>query len=114
MLFSKHNIVSRTKVLLLEVTCQYKELVETHFPANTRISRPQGGFSLWVEHLPVDSRKLLDILHRNKVTVLTGEHFSTDGCFLNHLRINYALPLIARRRNAIKILGEALKVTSLK
>ncbi|WP_272683670.1 aminotransferase-like domain-containing protein [Providencia sp. PROV141] len=97
-----------------ELQCQYKELVETHFPVNTRISRPQGGFSLWVEHLPADNRKLLDILHRNKVTVLTGEHFSTGGCFPNHLRINYALPLIARRRNAIKILGEALKVTSLK
>ena len=96
-----------------ELQCQYKELVESHFPAHTRISRPQGGFSLWVEHLPVDNRKLLDILHRNKVTVLTGEHFSTSECFANHLRINYALPLIARRRNAIKILGETLKLTSL-
>lgn len=80
-----------------ELQYQYKELVETYFPANTRISRHQGGFSRWVEHLPVDNRKLLDILHRNKVTVLTGEHFFTGMCFNNHLRVNYALPLIARR-----------------
>lgn len=64
------------------------------------------GFSLWVEHPPVDNRKLMDVLQRNKVIVLTGEHFSSDGCFTHHLRINYALPLIPRRLNGIKILGK--------
>lgn len=97
-----------------ELQCQYRELVETHFPANTRISRPQGGFSLWVEHPAVDSTKLMDILHRNKVTVLTGAHFAAGDCYSNHLRINYASELIPRRRNAIKILGETLKMTMLK
>lgn len=96
-----------------ELQCQYRELVESHFPPMTRISRPQGGFSLWVEHPPVDGRKLLEVLKRNKVIVLTGDHFSTGGCFANHLRINYALPLIPRRRNGIKILGETLKLASL-
>lgn len=96
-----------------ELQCQYRELVESHFPPMTRISRPQGGFSLWVEHPPVDNRKLMDVLQRNKVIVLTGEHFSSDGCFTHHLRINYALPLIPRRLNGIKILGETLKLTRL-
>lgn len=96
-----------------ELQCQYRELVESHFPPMTRISRPQGGFSLWVEHPPVDNRKLLDVLQRNKVIALTGDHFSTGGCFANHLRINYALPLIPRRRNGIKILGETLRLASL-
>ncbi|MEX9756578.1 PLP-dependent aminotransferase family protein [Providencia vermicola] len=92
---------------------QYRELVESYFPPMTRISRPQGGFSLWIEHPPVDNRKLMDVLNRNKVIVLTGEHFSSAGCFTHHLRINYALPLIPRRRNGLKILGETLKLASL-
>ena len=67
------------------------EMVGRLFPEGTRITRPLGGYTLWVE-MPesVDSMALYQVLAPKGITVAPGALFSTCGGFRNYLRLNAA------------------------
>ena len=67
------------------------ERVGQVFPKGTRVTRPKGGFTLWVE-MPeaVDSMILYGLLEPKGITVAPGALFSTCGSFRNYLRLNAA------------------------
>lgn len=68
---------------------QMGEAIGRHFPAGTRVSRPAGGFSLWVEMPePVDSRELYVQALREGITIAPGPLFSATGKFPNCVRLN--------------------------
>lgn len=62
-----------------------------HFPAGTRVSRPHGGYALWVE-LPreIDALKLYAQAVKAGITFSPGPLFSARGKYRNCLRINSA------------------------
>jgi DNA-binding transcriptional MocR family regulator len=77
------------------------------FPAGTRVTRPQGGFFLWVE-LPaaVDALALhRDALARG-ISVAPGPIFSASGQFASAVRLNYGHPWDAAHDTALRVLGE--------
>jgi DNA-binding transcriptional MocR family regulator len=63
--------------------------VVRHFPAGTRVSRPSGGFVLWVE-LPqhLDSIKLYEDALNSGITIAPGPIFSAKRKFGNFVRLN--------------------------
>lgn len=63
------------------------------FPAGTRVTRPLGGFSVWIE-LPdnLDSFKLYELALREGISVAPGMLFGTGNQFENRLRLNCSLP----------------------
>lgn len=65
------------------------EAVERFFPAGTRLSRPQGGFVLWVQ-LPrgVDVLALHDRALAKGISFAPGPLFSASGQFKTTLRLN--------------------------
>lgn len=81
--------------------------VSEHFPAGTRITRPAGGFILWVE-LPegVDSVALFRQAIRNNISLGPGTLFSATDRFRNCIRMGCAEPWSARTERAIVTLGE--------
>lgn len=82
--------------------------VRQYFPANICVSRPQGGFLMWVE-LPenFDAIRLNRRLQEHGVQIAAGSLFSASGKYRNCLRINYALPLDTHSEQAIRLLGQA-------
>jgi DNA-binding transcriptional MocR family regulator len=76
------------------------------FPAGTRVTRPRGGYFLWVE-LPKSVEALG--LHRSAleegISVAPGPMFSAKREYTNCLRINYGHPWTPRIKDAIKVLG---------
>jgi DNA-binding transcriptional MocR family regulator len=85
------------------------ELVAEHFPANTRITRPQGGFLLWVQ-LPegVDS---VDLHHRaikQGISICPGVVFAATGKYRNCIRINCGLLWTPQVDQAIPTLGRLI------
>ena len=64
-------------------------LAESIFPAGTRVSRPRGGYFLWLE-LPnsCDAMLLHDRALMSKIGVAPGHLFSPDQRYSNCLRIN--------------------------
>ena len=81
------------------------EAIGRHFPAGTRVTRPKGGFALWVELPPgCDSMRLYGLAIREGITIAPGPIFSATGKFRNYLRINAAF-WSERTEGAIQTLG---------
>lgn len=85
------------------------ERVTQLFPAESRVSRPAGGFVLWVE-LPgdVDTTNLLEDALRAGVSFAPGALFSASGKFSNCLRMNCAVKWDNRVEQALVTLSRLL------
>jgi DNA-binding transcriptional MocR family regulator len=71
----------------------YSRAVSRYFPEGTKISRPAGGYVLWVE-LPenVDGLKLYQAALAQNISIVPGAIFSATGQFRNHIRISCGNP----------------------
>ncbi|GAB3511899.1 PLP-dependent aminotransferase family protein [Spirosoma knui] len=78
----------------LKSNCQrYQQTIRTCFPDGTRISEPQGGFTLWVEvDTRIDTLALVDQLAPHKISIMPGSLFSLQPQYANCMRLSYGLP----------------------
>jgi DNA-binding transcriptional MocR family regulator len=86
------------------------QAVQQQFPRGTRISRPQGGFVLWVE-LPTgcDALRLSKDAALKKINTAPGPLFSVKDRYRNCLRMNCGIPWSEAVGAAIATLGELAK-----
>lgn len=83
------------------------EAVARYFPAETKATRPGGGYFSWIELPPhVDALEV----HRRAlslgISVAPGPMFSAQRHFKNYLRINYGHRFDARMDAALQTLGK--------
>jgi DNA-binding transcriptional MocR family regulator len=69
----------------------FLQAVRRSFPEGTRVTRPSGGFVLWVQ-LPenVDSLELYSMALQGKISLTPGYLFSPTNQFYNFIRLNAA------------------------
>ncbi len=86
----EHHLRSIRRVYARQAA-QMGDAIGRAFPFGTRVSRPQGGFVLWVE-MPegVDSLVLYKKAKVQGITIAPGPIFSTDGRYRNCVRLNAA------------------------
>jgi DNA-binding transcriptional MocR family regulator len=90
----QHNIVQATRT------------IERAFPAGTKVTRPAGGFVLWLElPRPFDSRALFREALENGICFAPGDVFSASGRYRNCLRISCASPWNGRLEAGVVTLG---------
>jgi DNA-binding transcriptional MocR family regulator len=66
-----------------------RQAIAKYFPAGTRISRPAGGYMLWIELPPkIDGLKLHRAALLERISILPGTLFSATGRYKNYIRIN--------------------------
>lgn len=72
-------------------TAQMADAIGRFFPEGTRLSRPEGGFVLWVE-MPreIDSLLLYEKALKIDISIAPGLLFSVGGRFRNCIRLNAA------------------------
>ncbi|MBS1543942.1 MAG: PLP-dependent aminotransferase family protein [Bacteroidetes bacterium] len=86
---------------------RYLQAISEHFPEYTRVTRPQGGFVLWLElDKKVDAYKLHKRALKHGIGIAPGQIFSSQGRYENCFRISFGLPFNDRVEQAIKTLGE--------
>ena len=80
--------------------------IDRHFPAQTRVSQPAGGYFLWLE-LPeqVDSLKLFQVALAQGISIAPGPIFSPTRRFGNCIRLNYGSPWTDNAEGAMRTLG---------
>ncbi|GAB1594638.1 aminotransferase-like domain-containing protein [Lysobacter claricitrinus] len=85
---------------------EYTEAIAQAFPAGTRVSRPCGGYFLWVE-LPeaTDALDLRQAAMAFGVSLAPGPMFSASGGFKNFVRVNFGHPLNKRALEGIRQVG---------
>lgn len=84
-------------------------MVERHFPAGIRVTRPQSGYFLWVE-LPIDVVTLAlhrTVLDDHCISIAPGALFSADRRFAHHMRLNVSISANNSQRfdDALRVLG---------
>jgi len=86
------------------------DAVAQSFPAGTRLSRPVGGFTLWVQlPTPVDTRALLSKALEIGICFAAGDVFLADRRFSSCLRLSCGHGWEPRMRDAIARLGALAK-----
>jgi DNA-binding transcriptional MocR family regulator len=82
------------------------QAVSKYFPPKTRVTRPQGGFVVWVE-LPksVDAMKLYTSALKEKISIVPGPIFSAKKQYQNFIRLNCAHPWTEQSEQALFVLG---------
>lgn len=102
--FDRH--LRRLRNTLAEQQSRYIAAIADAFPSGTRVTRPSGGYFLWVE-LPeaCDALRLQRRASRSGISIAPGPMFSASRSFKNCLRINGGHPLDARIDTALRQLG---------
>jgi len=86
---------------------RYVQGVSEYFSEDTRITRPQGGFTLWIElNKKVDAYKLHKRALKHNIGIAPGQIFSSQGRFENCFRISYGDPWTDRIEEGIRTLGK--------
>jgi DNA-binding transcriptional MocR family regulator len=98
--------VKRLRTTLAAQVEQVRQAIARYFPEGTRISRPAGGYMLWVELPPrVDALKLYRAALTQNISILPGDVFSATNRFKNHIRINCGHSWSATYDRALLTLG---------
>jgi DNA-binding transcriptional MocR family regulator len=82
------------------------QAVAEYFPKGTRISRPAGGYVLWVElPRPLKAMTLYRQAKARGITIIPGPMFSAHGNFGNHFRMNCGHPWSEELDRTLETLG---------
>ena len=89
---------------------KYTQAIIEYFPEGTKLSRPQGGFVLWVE-LPkkVNASKLRSEAMRHHISVVPGKIFSVRCNYNNFIRISFGKPWNEDMDYGLMMLGKIVK-----
>ena len=84
--------------------------IARHFPAQTRVSQPSGGYFLWLE-LPeqMDALKLFHMALAQGISIAPGPTFSPTRRFGNCIRLNYGSPWHEDAERAMETLGRIIR-----
>jgi len=84
--------------------------ITRHFPAQTRVSQPSGGYFLWLE-LPeqMDALKLFHMASAQGISIAPGPIFSPTRRFGNCIRLNYGSPWGDAAEQAMATLGTIIR-----
>ncbi|HET9406280.1 MAG TPA: PLP-dependent aminotransferase family protein [Candidatus Sulfotelmatobacter sp.] len=96
----------RVRLLLADRLHMVSRAIAQYFPPGTGVTRPKGGFLLWVQ-MPksVDSITVFDKALQHKIGVVPGPMFSTTGQYRNCLRLSCGTPWSERLEDSIAMLG---------
>jgi len=82
------------------------QCIKQHFPSDTRISYPEGGYILWVElNKRYDAVKLSAQCKQGNVSIAPGILFSATGKYRHCMRLNFSEKTELEREQGIQQLG---------
>jgi len=89
---------------------RYMQAIIEYFPADTKLSRPHGGFVLWLQlNKKVNAFKLRTEAMKHRISVVPGKIF-TAGCNYSHfIRISFGKPWSDDVDYGLMMLGKLIK-----
>ena len=72
---------------------RYVQAIIKYFPADTKVSRPHGGFILWLElNKKVNAFELRTEAMKHQISIVPGKIFSSGNNYSNCIRISFGKP----------------------
>lgn len=89
---------------------RYVQAIIEYFPKDTKISRPHGGFVLWVElNKKVNSFKLRAEAMKHHISIVPGKIFSAGCNYSNCIRISFGKPWSEDVDYGLMMLGKMVR-----
>lgn len=86
---------------------RYVQAISDYFPEDTCMTRPQGGFVLWIElNKKNDAYKLHKRALKQNIGIAPGQIFSSQARFTNCFRLSFGEPWSERIEQGIRTLGK--------
>ena len=84
----------------------YLNALQKYFPEGTKVTRPQGGFILWIElDQGIDTRNIYHAAIKHQISIAPGSIFTLQDQYNNCLRLSYGLKWNEKTEQALKTLG---------
>ncbi|MGG5576295.1 PLP-dependent aminotransferase family protein [Myroides sp. C15-4] len=81
-------------------------VIVNEFPTGTKVTRPEGGLSLWIEFdEKVNTLKLYDLCIQEGISIAPGRMFTVQRQFQNCIRISIGLPWSKEIEQQLKRVG---------
>ncbi|MEP6700038.1 MAG: PLP-dependent aminotransferase family protein [Bacteroidota bacterium] len=88
---------------------RYLQAIIDYFPEDTKVSRPHGGFILWVElNKKVKTFKLRIEAMKHHISIVPGKIFSASSNYNNCIRISFAKLWDAESDYGLMMLGKII------
>ncbi len=89
---------------------RYVQAIIKYFPEDTKVSRPHGGFSLWVQlNKKVDTFRLRTEAIKQNISIVPGKIFSAGYNYSHCLRISFGKPWNDDVDHGLMVLGKLIK-----
>ena len=89
---------------------RYVQAIIKYFPPDTKVSRPHGGFILWLElNKKVNAFKLRTEAMKHHVSIVPGKIFSAGNNYSNCIRISFGKPWSTEVEEGLMLLGKLIK-----
>ena len=99
----------RIRAFFAEQILRFGAAIADYFPPGTKVSRPSGGFVLWVELAPeIDTVELArQAMNHHQIAIAPGCIFSATGArFGNCFRMSCGYPWSTKMESAVRTLGK--------
>jgi DNA-binding transcriptional MocR family regulator len=101
------NHLRKLRQTLYRNTLQVHRFINDYFPEDTRVSRPQGGFHLWVEFdKKTDTIELYNKVIQHKISFTPGRMYTLQNQYNNCLRLSTGLMWNDKVESALKLVGK--------
>jgi len=106
----RYDLHMRNLRKTLHTQClRYTQAIAEYFPADIKVSRPQGGYVLWIElNKKIDAFELYERALNYNISISPGQIFSTDSRFTNFIRISFGMPYNDEIEQSFKTLGRLI------
>ena len=89
---------------------RYVQAIIKYFPADTKVSRPTGGFILWLElNKKVNAFKLRTEAQKHDIYIVPGKIFSSGAGYSNYIRLSFGRPWSEDTEYGLMMLGKMIK-----
>lgn len=89
---------------------RYMQGIIEHLPEDTKVSRPQGGFVLWVElNKKINAFRLRTEAMKHHISVVPGKIFSAGSHYNNFIRISFGKPWNDDMDYGMMMLGRTIR-----
>ncbi len=89
---------------------RYMQAIIEHFPADTKISRPHGGFVLWLQlNKKINSFKLRTEAMKHNISIVPGRIFSANCNYTHFIRISFGKRWSEDVDYGLMMLGKLIK-----
>lgn len=100
----------RLRQVLYANSLQYIKAISTYFPEDTKVSRPRGGFILWIELNPkIDTYQLYLLAMKHSISIAPGRMFTLQNQYRHCMRLSYGMQWHEGIDKALQTLGNLAK-----